>query len=73
MFIQKDMTIIEYIESEKKRLSKLDSVDLEREYINLMESIDARLERLKNDKDLVKVIYRGNEIIGVISLNNIEW
>ena len=67
------MTIIEYIESEKKRLSKLDSVDLEREYINLMKSIDARLERLKNDKDLVKVIYRDNEIIGVISLNNIEW
>ena len=67
------MTIIEYIESEKKRLSKLDSVDLEREYINLMKSIDSRLERLKNDKDLVKVIYRDNEIIGVISLNNIEW
>ena len=67
------MTIIEYIESEKKRISKLDGVDLEREYINLMKSIDARLERLKNDKDLVKVIYRGNEIIGVISLNNIEW
>ena len=67
------MTIIEYIESEKKRISKLDGVDLEREYINLMKSIDSRLERLKNDKDLVKVIYRGNEIIGVISLNNIEW
>ena len=67
------MTIIEYIESEKKRISKLDGVDLEREYINLMKSIDARLERLKNDKDLVKVIYRGNEIIGVISLNTIEW
>lgn len=67
------MTIIEHIENEKQKLSKLDGVELEREYKNLMQSIRDRLEMLKNEKKLLKVIYRNNNIVGVINLNEIEW
>ena len=67
------MTILEYIEEEKQKLSKLDGVELEREYKNLMQSIRDRLEQLKNEKKLLKVIYRNNNIVGVINLNEIEW
>lgn len=67
------MTILEYIEEEKQKLSKLDGVELEREYKNLMQSIRDRLEQLKNEEKLLKVIYRNNNIVGVINLNEIEW
>ena len=67
------MTILEYIEEEKQKLSKLDGVELEREYKNLMQSISDRLERLKEERKLLKVIYRNNNIVGVINLNEIEW
>ena len=67
------MTILEHIEEEKQKLSKLDGVELEREYKNLMQSIKDRLEQLKNEKKLLKVIYRNNNIVGVINLNEIEW
>lgn len=67
------MTILEHIEEEKQKLSKLDGVELEREYKNLMQSIRDRLEQLKNEKKLLKVIYRNNNIVGVINLNEIEW
>ena len=67
------MTILEHIEAEKQKLSKLDGVELEREYKNLMQSIKDRLEQLKNEKKLLKVIYRNNNIVGVINLNEIEW
>ena len=67
------MAILEHIEEEKQKLSKLDGVELEREYKNLMQSIKDRLEQLKNEKKLLKVIYRNNNIVGVINLNEIEW
>ena len=67
------MTILEHIEKEKQKLSKLDGVELEREYKNLMQSVGDRLEQLKNEKKLLKVIYRNNNIVGVINLNEIEW
>ena len=67
------MTILEHIEKEKQKLSKLDGVELEREYKNLMQSIRDRLEQLKNEEKLLKVIYRNNNIVGVINLNEIEW
>ena len=67
------MTILEHIEEEKQKLSKLDGVELEREYKSLMQSIRDRLEQLKNEKKLLKVIYRNNNIVGVINLNEIEW
>ena len=67
------MTILEYIEEEKQKLSKLDGVELEREYKSLMQSIRDRLEQLKNEKKLLKVIYRNNNIVGVINLNEIKW
>ena len=67
------MTILEHIEEEKQKLSKLDGVDLEREYKNLIQSIKDRLEQLKNEKKLLKVVYRNNNIVGVINLNETEW
>ena len=67
------MTILEHIEEEKQKLSKLDGVDLEREYKNLIQSIKDRLEQLKSEKKLLKVIYRNNNIVGVINLDEIEW
>jgi len=67
------MTILEHIEEEKQKLSKLDGVDLEREYKNLIQSIKDRLEQLKNEKKLLKVVYRNNNIVGVINLNEIKW
>ena len=67
------MTILEHIEEEKQKLFKLDGVELEREYKNLMQSIRDRLELLKNEKKLLKVICRNNNIVGVINLNEIEW
>ena len=67
------MTILEHIEEEKQKLSKLDGVELEREYKSLMQSIRDRLEQLKNEDKLLKVIYRNNNIVGVINLNEIEW
>ena len=67
------MTILEHIEAEKQKLSKLDGAELEREYKNLMQSIRDRLEQLKNEKELLKVIYRNNNIVGVINLNEIKW
>ena len=66
------MTILEHIEEEKQKLSKLDGVELEREYKNLMQSIRDRLEQLKNEKKLLKVIYRNNNIVGVINLNETD-
>lgn len=67
------MTILEHIEEEKQKLSKLDGVELEREYKSLMQSIRDRLEQIKNEKKLLKVVYRNNNIVGVINLNEIEW
>ena len=67
------MTILEHIEEEKQKLSKLDGVELEREYKSLMQSIRDRLEQIKNEEKLLKVIYRNNNIVGVINLNEIEW
>ena len=67
------MTILEHIEEDKQKLSKLDGVELEREYKSLMQSIRNRLEQLKNEKKLLKVIYRNNNIVGVINLNKTEW
>ena len=67
------MTILEHIEEEKQKLSKLDGVELEREYKSFMQSIRDRLEQLKNEDKLLKVIYRNNNIVGVINLNEIEW
>ena len=66
------MTILEHIEEEKQKLSKLDGVELEREYKSLMQSIRDRLEQLKNEKKLLKVIYRNNNIVGVINLNETD-
>ena len=66
------MTILEHIEEEKQKLSKLDGVELEREYKSLMQSIRNRLEQLKNEKKLLKVIYRNNNIVGVINLNETD-
>ena len=67
------MTILEHIEEEKQKLSKLDGVELEREYKSLMQSIRDRLEQIKNEDKLLKVIYRNNNIVGVINLNETEW
>ena len=67
------MTILEYIEEEKQKLFKLDGVELEREYKSFVQSISDRLERLKEERKLLKVIYRNNNIVGVINLNEIKW
>ena len=67
------MTILEHIEEEKQKLFKLDGVELEREYKSFVQSISDRLERLKEERKLLKVIYRNNNIVGVINLNEIKW
>lgn len=52
------MTILEHIDNEMYKLSKLDGVELEKAYIQLRKDVDARLDRLKEEKGLEIVIHR---------------
>ena len=47
------MTIIEYIDSEMKRIYKLEGTELEREYIQLQQAVSDRLERLMKEKVII--------------------
>ena len=67
------MTILEHIDNEMYKLSKFDGVELEKAYIQLRKDVDARLDRLKEEKGLEKVIHRNESIVGVINLNKTEW
>lgn len=67
------MTILEHIDNEMYKLSKLDGVELEKAYIQLRKDVDARLDRLKEEKGLVKVIHSHDKITGVINLDDAKW
>ena len=67
------MTILEHIDSEMKRIYKLDGAELEKEYIQLRQAVDDRLERLMKEKGLIKVIHSNDKITGVINLDDAKW
>lgn len=67
------MTILEHIDSEMKRIYKLEGAELKKEYIQLRQAVDDRLERLMKEKGLIKVIHSNDKITGVINLDDAKW
>ena len=67
------MTILEHIDSEMKRIYKLEGSELEREYIQLQQAVNDRLERLMKEKGLMKVTHSHDKITGVINLDDAKW
>ena len=67
------MTILEHIDSEMKRIYKLEGTELVREYIQLQQAVNDRLEGLMKERDLIKVIHSNDKITGVINLDDAKW
>ena len=49
------MTILEHIDSEMKRIYKLEGAELEKEYIQLQQAVNDRLERLMKEKVIINL------------------